>query len=114
MLLITLAAILINMINRINNKHRQTQYQLACVTNIWPESLRNSGQMLVTHARWGNLAREWMPYAFSLTTQPYNALYFNISQLPQHDSAILYRGIYESGILLLTYFDDYYIVKTGL
>ena len=45
--------------------HSRTRWpHLACVTNIWPSSLRDSGQMLVTYARWGHLALEWMPFAY--------------------------------------------------
>ena len=47
--------------------------------------------------------------AFSRTTQTYNALYFNISQFPNMTQQFSNRGIYENGILSLTYFADYMV-----
>ena len=44
--------------------------------------------ILVTDARWGNLALKWKPYAFYGTTQTYNVLYFIISRIPNRTQQI--------------------------
>ena len=74
------------------------------LAHIWSHS--DGGQMLVTHARWGYLAWKWMPYAFSHTTQPYNALNSIF-----HNMTGNFKIEASTKILLLIYF-DYYIVET--
>ena len=41
-------------------------------------------QMLVTHVRWGNLARECMSHEFSRTTDHYNLIYLTIWRFPAY------------------------------